>query len=82
MGVRVSRRHNADGSITKRTTVSRKNIFGNTVSDTYIEKIPRNVSRDTRKGHSLIFHLLLCATGIGFLTIPYYTLSSRHYWHL
>ena len=33
-------------------------------------------------GHSLIIHLCLCCFGIGFLTIPYYTLSKHHYWHL
>ena len=33
-------------------------------------------------GHSITFHLLLCCFGIGFITIPYYTLSKRHYWHL
>ncbi len=36
----------------------------------------------SQQGHSFLFHLLLCAVGIGFITIPYYTLSSKHYWHL
>ena len=40
------------------------------------------VEVNTQKGHSILLHLLLCAVGIGFFTIPYYTLSSRHYWHL
>lgn len=32
MAIRTSYHHNKDGSVTKRTTVSRKNIFGQTVS--------------------------------------------------
>ena len=40
------------------------------------------VEVSTQKGHSLILHLLLCAVGIGLFTIPYITLSSKHYWHL
>lgn len=40
MGVRVTKRRNADGSITKRTTVSRKTMFGNTKSQTWVERTP------------------------------------------
>lgn len=40
MGVRVTKHRNADGSITKRTTVSRKTIFGNTKSQTFVERKP------------------------------------------
>jgi hypothetical protein len=78
MAVRVTKRYNADGSITKRTTYSRKTVFGNTRSDSFVERIPAG----QKKGHSILFHLLLCCVGIGFITIPYYTLSSRHRWHL
>lgn len=35
-----------------------------------------------QKGHSIILHLILLSFGIGFITIPYYTLSPKHYWHL
>ena len=70
--------YNSDGSVTKRTTVSRKTLFGGTKSKTYVEK---NNSTN-RKGHSILLHLLLCCVVIGFFTIPYYTFSSRHYWHL
>ena len=40
MGVRVTKRRNADGSITKRTTVTRKTMFGNTKSQTFVERKP------------------------------------------
>ena len=78
MGVRVTRRHNADGSITKTTTISRKTVLGNRKTDTYVERISPN----GKKGHSFLLHLLLCGIGVGLFTIPYYTLSSRHYWHI
>lgn len=78
MGVRTTRRHNADGSITERTTYSRKTVFGNTKTESYVRKI----NADGRKGHSFLLHLLLCSVGIGLFTIPYYTFSSRHKWHL
>lgn len=35
-----------------------------------------------QKGHSIIWHLILCSVGIGLFTIPYYTISKHHYWHL
>ena len=36
-----------------------------------------------QEGHSILLHLcLLFFCGIGIFTIPYYTLSKRHYWHL
>lgn len=35
-----------------------------------------------QKGHSIVIHILLCGVGIGFITIPYYSLSPNHYWHL
>ncbi len=35
-----------------------------------------------QRGHSIIIHLILLSVGIGFITIPYYTLSKHHYWHL
>ena len=40
MGVRVTKRRNADGSITKRTTITRKTVFGNTKSQTFVERKP------------------------------------------
>lgn len=33
-----------------------------------------------QKPHSLTKHLLLCLVGIGFITIPMYSLSKNHYW--
>ncbi len=78
MGIRTTTRHNADGSVTRRTTYSRKTVFGNTKSETYVERIPKGA----RKGHSILLHLLLCCVGIGLFTIPYYSLSARHYWHI
>ena len=36
-----------------------------------------------QEGHSILLHLfLLFFCGIGLFTIPYYTFSKRHYWHL
>ena len=40
MGVRVTKTHNKDGSITKRTTYSHKTMFGTTKSETRVERIP------------------------------------------
>lgn len=34
-----------------------------------------------QKGHSIIKHILLLMVGVGFVTIPYYTISKNHYWH-
>ena len=34
-----------------------------------------------QKGHSLVLHLFLLLFGIGLITIPYISLSKRHYWH-
>ena len=34
-----------------------------------------------QKGHSLIAHILLLFVGVGFFTIPYYSISKNHYWH-
>ena len=34
-----------------------------------------------QQGHSLIKHILLCLIGVGFITIPYYSISKNHYWH-
>lgn len=34
-----------------------------------------------QKGHSLFLHIILMAVGIGFFTVPYYSLSPNHYWH-
>lgn len=39
MGVRVTKTHNKDGSITKRTTYTRKTIFGTTKSNTYVTQV-------------------------------------------
>ena len=78
MSIRTTTRHNADGSITKRTTYSRQTLFGNRKTESFVERIPA----DGKQGHSILLHLLLCCVGIGFITIPYYTLSSRHKWHL
>lgn len=33
-----------------------------------------------QKPHSLTKHLLLCLIGVGFVTIPLYSLSPNHYW--
>lgn len=41
MAIRTSYHHNKDGSVTKRTTVSRKTVFGNRVSNTYTEVVSR-----------------------------------------
>lgn len=34
-----------------------------------------------QKGHSLTKHILLCFVLVGFVTIPYYSISKNHYWH-
>lgn len=33
-----------------------------------------------QKPHSLTKHLLLCLIGVGFITIPMYSISKNHYW--
>ena len=33
-----------------------------------------------QRPHSLLKHLLLCGVGIGFITIPMYSISKNHYW--
>lgn len=35
-----------------------------------------------QKGHSLTAHIFLLMLGIGLFTIPYISLSKRHYWHV
>lgn len=35
-----------------------------------------------QEGHSLLLHIMLIFVGVGFFTIPYYTLSKNNYWHL
>lgn len=35
-----------------------------------------------KKEHSFIKHLLLCFVGVGFITIPYITLSRKHCWKM
>ena len=40
MPIRVTKTHNRDGSITKRTTITRKTILGNRRTNTYVERIP------------------------------------------
>ena len=35
-----------------------------------------------QQGHSLLLHILLVCVGVGMFTIPYYTISKNHYWHL
>lgn len=34
-----------------------------------------------QQGHSIMKHILLLFVGVGFFTIPYYSLSKNHYWH-
>lgn len=36
----------------------------------------------TQTGHSLTLHILLIFVLVGFVTIPYYSFSPNHYWHL
>ena len=69
--VKVYKHHNRDGTVTTKTTVSKNGV---TESWTTRER------PDNRKEHSFIGHLFLCFFGIGFLTIPYITLSSKHKW--
>lgn len=45
------------------------------------EKAPKNYARQV-KGHSIVLHILLIFVGVGIFTIPYYTISKGHYWHL
>ena len=68
MGVRVSTRYNADGSVTKRTTYARKTIWGTRKSETFVGRTPK----DAGKVISFPLHLLLCGTGIRFIIILYY----------
>jgi hypothetical protein len=35
-----------------------------------------------QKGHSITKHLLLVCIGVGMITIPYYSFSPNHYWHI
>lgn len=43
-------------------------------------KMPVSYTRP-QTGHSLTKHILLAFVGVGFVTIPYYSLSPNHYWH-
>ena len=36
----------------------------------------------SKKGHSIILHILLAFAGVGIFTIPYISISKGHYWHL
>ena len=45
MAVHITKKHNADGSITKRTTITRKTIFGNTKTESFYERIPPKKKR-------------------------------------
>lgn len=58
----------------------RGDVYGAAVVGGAIARGGRTVIR--QRGHSIIIHLLLLSVGIGFITIPYYTLSPKHYWHL
>lgn len=49
MGIRTTIRHNADGTKTKRTTITRKTIFGNIKSDVYEQRIGKPKS-EKKKG--------------------------------
>lgn len=35
-----------------------------------------------QKGHSLTLHILLIFVVVGMVTVPYYSLSPNHYWHI
>lgn len=35
-----------------------------------------------QKGHSLTLHILLIFVMVGMVTVPYYSVSPNHYWHL
>lgn len=35
-----------------------------------------------QKGHSLLLHIFLMLIGVGLITVPYYSISKNHYWHL
>ena len=39
------------------------------------------VSLPTRQGHSLLLHFFLIGVGVGLFTIPYYSISKKHYWY-
>ncbi len=58
----------------------RGDVYGAAVVGGAIARGGKTVIR--QRGHSIIIHLLLLSVGIGFITIPYYTLSPKHYWHL
>ena len=58
-------------------------IFGSGTQNNNNSTVVRNKKVVVKQhGHSIVFHLILCCFGIGMITIPYYTLSPRHYWHL
>lgn len=35
-----------------------------------------------QKGHSITIHILLIFVVVGMWTVPYYSISPNHYWHL
>lgn len=35
-----------------------------------------------QKGHSLTLHILLIFVLVGMITVPYYSVSPNHYWHI
>jgi len=46
-------------------------------------KQSRDKAQYTRQqqGHSLTLHILLCFVFVGWVTLPYYSISPNHYWH-
>lgn len=60
-----------------------KSIFGSGTQKSGTTVVTRTKKVVVKQhGHSIAIHLFLCCFGIGLLTIPYYTLSPKHYWHL
>ncbi|WIO46222.1 hypothetical protein SEML1_0607 [Candidatus Southlakia epibionticum] len=55
--------------------------MNNTQQSSNSKKQKNYVHTREQKGHSIIKHILLCLVGVGFFTIPYYTISPNHYWH-
>ena len=42
----------------------------------------RKTNASGRQGHSLVLHIFLISIGVGLFTIPYYSISKNHYWHI
>lgn len=76
-----SRQQQSGGSILSNNKPTQSGLFSTSKQSPTVVTQKKTVIVK-QHGHSIVVHLILCCFGIGLLTIPYYTLSKHHYWHL